>query len=104
MGRFDPTATSNAVTLLQGMANLPVGVDEMFAHFVRDFAANTAVRCRNNTAYEIRRVIARSCISEARGALSCWVLLSTDDPALEPAAGDLLEESTQPRTGSVPHT
>lgn len=54
---FDPTATSNAVTLLQGMAHLPVEqLDEMFAHFVRDFRRKHrgAMPWNNYTAYEIR--------------------------------------------------
>ena len=56
---FDPTATSNAVTLLQGMAHLPVEqLDEMFAHFVRDFRRKHrgAMPWTNYTAYEIRIV------------------------------------------------
>lgn len=54
---FDPTATSNAVTLLQGMADLPAAeLDEMFAHFVRDFRRKHAgeMPWNNYTAYEIR--------------------------------------------------
>jgi hypothetical protein len=54
---FDPTATSNAVTLLQGMADLPVDkLDEMFSHFVRDFRRkhNGEMPWNNYTAYEIR--------------------------------------------------
>lgn len=54
---FDPTATSNAVTLLQGMADLPAKqLDEMFAHFVRDFRRKHSgeMPWNNYTAYEIR--------------------------------------------------
>ena len=54
---FDPTATSNAVTLLQGMADLPAEqLDEMFAHFVRDFRRKHGgeMPWNNYTAYEIR--------------------------------------------------
>ncbi len=54
---FDPTATSNAVTLLQGMADLPAEqLDEMFAHFVRDFRRKHSgeMPWTNYTAYEIR--------------------------------------------------
>jgi hypothetical protein len=54
---FDPTATSNAVTLLQGMAHLPAKpLNEMFAHFVRDFRRkhSGAMPWNNYTAYEIR--------------------------------------------------
>lgn len=54
---FDPTATSNAVTLLQGMADLPAEqLDEMFAHFVRDFRRKHSgeMPWNNYTAYEIR--------------------------------------------------
>ncbi len=54
---FDPTATSNAVTLLQGMADLPEEqLDEMFAHFVRDFRRKHTgeMPWNNYTAYEIR--------------------------------------------------
>lgn len=54
---FDPTATSNAVTLLQGMADLPAEqLDEMFAHFVRDFRRKHRgeMPWNNYTAYEIR--------------------------------------------------
>jgi hypothetical protein len=56
---FDPTATSNAVTLLQGMAHLPAEqLDEMFAHFMRDFRRkhSGAMPWNNYTAYEIRIV------------------------------------------------
>ncbi len=54
---FDPTATSNAVTLLQGMADLPAAeLTEMFAHFVRDFRRKHSgeLPWNNYTAYEIR--------------------------------------------------
>ncbi|MEY4483098.1 MAG: hypothetical protein RL693_550, partial [Verrucomicrobiota bacterium] len=54
---FDPTATSNAVTLLQGMADLPAGeLDEMFTHYVRDFRRKHRgeMPWNNYTAYEIR--------------------------------------------------
>ena len=54
---FDPTATSNAVTLLQGMADLPAEqLDEMFAHFMRDFRRKHSgeMPWNNYTAYEIR--------------------------------------------------
>jgi hypothetical protein len=56
---FDPTATANAVTLLQGMAHLPAEqLDEMFAHFMRDFRRkhSGAMPWTNYTAYEIRIV------------------------------------------------
>jgi hypothetical protein len=54
---FDPTATSNAVTLLQGMADLPAEqLNEMFALFVRDFRRKHSgeMPWNNYTAYEIR--------------------------------------------------
>jgi hypothetical protein len=54
---FDPTATSNAVTLLQGMAHLPAQqLDEMFAQFVSDFRRKHSggMPWNNYTAYEIR--------------------------------------------------
>ena len=54
---FDPTATSNAVTLLQGMADLPVKqLDAMFELFVRDFRRKHGgdMPWNNYTAYEIR--------------------------------------------------
>lgn len=57
---FDPTATSNAVTLLQDTGILPAEkLDEMFAHFVHDFRRKhfTGEMTWNNyTAYEIRIV------------------------------------------------
>ncbi len=54
---FDPTATSNAVALLQGMADLPIRqLDAMFAHFVHDFRRKHRGQMpwNNYTAYEIR--------------------------------------------------
>jgi hypothetical protein len=54
---FDPTATANAVTLLQDMAGLPPAqLDEMFETYMRDFRRRWAgeVRWSNYTAYEIR--------------------------------------------------
>lgn len=54
---FDPTATSNAIALLQGIADLPVEqLDEMFAHFVHDFRRKHRgeMEWNNYTAYEIR--------------------------------------------------
>lgn len=54
---FDPTATANAVTLLQGKADLPAEeLHEMFAHFVRDFRRKHSgeMPWNNYTAYEIR--------------------------------------------------
>jgi hypothetical protein len=54
---FDPTATSNAVTLLEGMADLPARqLDEMYAEFMRTFRQkhNEGVPWNNYTAYEIR--------------------------------------------------
>lgn len=54
---FDPTATSNAVTLLQGMADLPAEqLEGMFETFVRDFRRKRGgdMPWNNYTAYEIR--------------------------------------------------
>jgi hypothetical protein len=57
---FDPTATSNAVTLLQDTGILPTEkLAEMFAHFVRDFRRKHftgEMPWNNYTAYEIRIV------------------------------------------------
>jgi len=57
---FDPTATANAVTLLQDTRILPAGkLDEMFTHFVRDFRRKHftgEMPWNNYTAYEIRIV------------------------------------------------
>lgn len=57
---FDPTATSNAVTLLQDHTVLPARqLDEMFTHFVRDFRRKHftgEMEWNNYTAYEIRIV------------------------------------------------
>jgi hypothetical protein len=54
---FDPTATSNAVTLLQGMADLPAReLSAMFDTFVHDFRRKHRgeMPWTNYTAYEIR--------------------------------------------------
>ncbi len=54
---FDPTATSNAISLLQSMDDLPrVPLDEMFDLFVHDFRRkhSGAMEWNNYTAYEIR--------------------------------------------------
>ncbi len=54
---FDPTATSNAVTLLHGADILPrQQLDAMFDHFVADFRRKHAgeMDWNNYTAYEIR--------------------------------------------------
>lgn len=57
---FDPTATSNAVTLLQDTGILPPKqLDEMFTHFVSDFRRKHftgEMPWNNYTAYEIRIV------------------------------------------------
>lgn len=56
---FDPTATSNAISLLQAMDDLPRGpLDAMFDLFVRDFRRkhSGAMEWSNYTAYEIRIV------------------------------------------------
>ena len=54
---FDPTATSNAVTMLQGLNDLPrKQLDAMFELFVRDFRRKHSgeMPWNNYTAYEIR--------------------------------------------------
>jgi hypothetical protein len=54
---FDPTATSNAISLLQAMDDLPRGpLDAMFDLFVHDFRRkhSGAMEWNNYTAYEIR--------------------------------------------------
>lgn len=54
---FDPTATSNAVTLLQGMADLPATeLHAMFDTFIHDFRRkhHGEMPWNNYTAYEIR--------------------------------------------------
>jgi hypothetical protein len=54
---FDPTATSNAVSLLQDMAVLPAKqLDEMYDEFMRTFRKKhiEGVQWNNYTAYEIR--------------------------------------------------
>ena len=54
---FDPTATANAVTLLQQAVDLPAGpLAAMFEHFVRDFRRKHGgdLPWNNYTAYEIR--------------------------------------------------
>jgi hypothetical protein len=54
---FDPTATSNAVTMLQGLDDLPrKQLDAMFELFVRDFRRkhHGEMPWNNYTAYEIR--------------------------------------------------
>ncbi len=54
---FDPTATANAVSLLHADSFLPPGpLQEMFAHFVRDFRRKHRgeMPWNNYTAYEIR--------------------------------------------------
>lgn len=56
---FDPTATSNAVTLLQGMADLPKEqLDAMYDLYVHDFRRKHRgeMPWNNYTAYEIRIV------------------------------------------------
>jgi hypothetical protein len=56
---FDPTATANAVTMLQGAGDLPPRqLNGMFEHFVRDFRRKHAgaMEWSNYTAYEIRIV------------------------------------------------
>lgn len=54
---FDPTATSNAISLLQALDDLPRGpLDAMFDLFVHDFRRkhSGAMEWSNYTAYEIR--------------------------------------------------
>lgn len=54
---FDPTATSNAISLLQALADLPrQPLDAMFDLFVHDFRRkhSGAMEWNNYTAYEIR--------------------------------------------------
>ena len=56
---FDPTATSNAISLLQAVGDLPSEqLDAMFDLFIRDFRRkhNGEMEWNNYTAYEIRIV------------------------------------------------
>ena len=76
---FDPTATSNAVTLLQGMADLPAEqLDGMFDLFVHDFRRKHGgdMPWNNYTAYEIRIIGALVHLGKRAEALE---LLSSHD-------------------------
>lgn len=78
---FDPTATSNAVTLLQSMAHLPMKqLDEMFALFVRDFRRKHGgeMEWNNYTAYEIRIVGALVHLGKRAEALELLEFFLTD--------------------------
>ncbi len=78
---FDPTATSNAVTLLQSMAHLPMKqLDEMFSLFVRDFRRKHGgeMEWNNYTAYEIRIVGALVHLGKRADALELLEFFLTD--------------------------
>lgn len=78
---FDPTATSNAVTLLQSMAHLPMKqLDEMFSLFVRDFRRKHGgeMEWNNYTAYEIRIVGALVHLGKRAEALELLEFFLTD--------------------------
>lgn len=107
---FDPTATSNAVNLLQGMADVPAKqLDEMFAHFVRDFRLrhSGAMPWSNYTAYEIRIIGALVHLGRRAEALELLEFFLSDR---RPRAWNQWPEISwkDPRSpghlGDVPHT
>jgi len=107
---FDPTATSNAVTLLQGMADLPAKqLDEMFDLFVRDFRRKRSgeMPWNNYTAYEIRIIGALVHLGKRAEALELLKFYLADR---RPRAWNQWPEISwkDPRSpghlGDVPHT
>jgi hypothetical protein len=108
---FDPTATSNAVTLLQDHTVLPAKqLDEMFTHFVQDFRRKhfTGEMTWNNyTAYEIRIVGALVQLGKRAEALELLKFFLSD---CRPAHWNQWPEISwkNPRSpghlGDVPHT
>ena len=78
---FDPTATANAVTLLQDTSILPAKqLDEMFTHFVRDFRRKHSgeMPWNNYTAYEIRIIGALVQLGKRAEALELLVFFLSD--------------------------
>lgn len=107
---FDPTATSNAVALLQGMADLPARqLDEMFTDFVRDFRLKHGGKMpwNNYTAYEIRIIGALVHLGKRAEALELLKFFLSDR---RPRAWNQWPEISwkDPRSpghlGDVPHT
>lgn len=107
---FDPTATSNAVTLLQGMADLPARqLDEMFDLFVHDFRRKHGgdMPWNNYTAYEIRIIGALVHLGKRAEALELLTFYLSDR---RPRAWNQWPEISwkDPRSpghlGDVPHT
>ncbi len=107
---FDPTATSNAVTLLQGMADLPAEqLDGMFDLFVHDFRRKHGgdMPWNNYTAYEIRIIGALVHLGKRAEALELLTFYLADR---RPRAWNQWPEISwkDPRSpghlGDVPHT
>ncbi len=107
---FDPTATANAVTLLQGMADLPAGpLGEMFSHFVHDFRRKHRgeMDWNNYTAYEIRIIGALVHLGRRAEALELLTFFLSDR---RPLAWNQWPEISwkNPRSpghlGDLPHT
>lgn len=107
---FDPTATSNAVTLLQGMADLPEAqLDAMYDTFVRDFRRKHSGQMpwNNYTAYEIRIIGALVHLGKRAEALELLEFFLSDR---RPRAWNQWPEISwkNPRSpghlGDVPHT
>ncbi len=107
---FDPTATSNAVALLQSLKDLPkkqLGL--MFDHFIRDFRKKRSgeMEWTNYTAYEIRIIGALIRLGKRREALELLAFFLRDR---RPLAWNQWPEITwkDPRSpghlGDLPHT
>lgn len=78
---FDPTATANAITMLQGTADLPMEqLDAMFALYMHDFRMRHGGRMawNNYTAYEIRIVGALAHLGKRAEALELLEFFLSD--------------------------
>lgn len=107
---FDPTATANAVSLLQSRPNLPAAhFEETFTHYVRDFRRKRSgeMPWTNYSAYEIRIIGALVRLGKRAEALELLTFFLSDR---RPRAWNQWPEISwkNPRSpghlGDVPHT